>query len=915
MNVPGGSAMSRVPDNLDTTELGGEAPGSTNGHDRVAEHPQALPVLFENIPHDLRFKNQWVVWRYQRRKGKLTKPPFCARTGRAASSIDPTTWASFAEVRAAYEAGRWDGIGLTHLPEDRLTGLDWDHCRDPETSVIMDGPAQEIALMDTYAEVSPSGTGVRAYAFGKKPGRRCKAGPFEMYDGLTAKGERGGRFLTVTGHRLQGMPGINARQEQIDQLYHAHFGDVEKMPQADEAYEQESTPGLAASAPGNDAEDLHFEEFDQRPSKPDLATATDDELINHGLSVHPTFAILWKGDWQTVRNAHGTPRYPSQSEADLALMNLLACLTNKDKERMERLFGRSGLGKRDKWTGRGDYRRMLITKANSDTKPSANGQPSNDPQPDQTQATPGNRVGPGAINERVPITVTPDEKRVNDLIIAELARHPQVFQRGGDLVTITRECRPQGKQKINCPEGTPRIRILEPENVREMATEVIQFRQWKKVPHQNKSVLASCRPPATSAGQIVARHQWPPTVRPLEGILEAPCLLPDGRVLAQPGYDPESGLHYLPAIDFPPLNRRASKDDAVAAAKRLLWLVKDFPFLAKSDKAIWLASVLTATSRHAFCGPAPMFVFDANTPGSGKGLLCDVTALVATGREMARVAWPESDEEIRKIITAVALAAYRFILFDNIGHFSTLGGPSLDAALTAYIWQGRILGTTKMSGELPLATLFFGTGNHISFTPGCDTPRRVLKSTLRSRLENPEERNDFEVKNLSAHVKAHRAELLADAVTIMIAFDRAGRPQQPGMTAFGSFDEWNTCIRAAVLWATEEDPLEGKNLLNKQAMESEAISGLIEGWAELDEGTGKGVTVADAFVALRNQANRYSKLRTALVSLSRKGNEFPTTRELGDFIKKYRDRNIGGRCFAEAGKRHGAVAWRIESVS
>ena len=546
------------------------------------------------------------------------------------------------------------------------------------------------------------------------------------------------------------------------------------------------------------------------------------------------------------------------------LLDISRINRNKMELRRSRILLADVLSSAVKWTGRGDYRRTLIAKATARSKTTLNGQPMNGQPADRMHTTPGNRVAPDAKNERATIIVTTDEKQVNDLIIAELAKHPQVFQRGGELVTVTRECKPKGKQKIKCPVGTPRIRILESENVREIATEMIEFRHSRKLPHQNKSILAPCRPPAGSAGQIVARHQWPPCVRPLEGILESPCVLSGGRILTQPGYDPDSGLCYLPAIDFPQMNLRANKDDAMAAAKRLLWLVKDFPFRAKSDKAIWLASVLSATSRHAFCGPVPMFVFDADTPASGKGLLCDVTALIATGREMARVAWPASDEEIRKIITAVAIAAYQFILFDNIGHFSTLGGPRLDAALTAVIWQGRILGTTEMSGEFPLSTLFFGTGNHISFTPGCDTQRRVVKSRLRSRLENPEGRDDFEIKNLSAHVKSHRAELLADAVTIMIAFDRAGRPQEPGMTAFGSFDEWNACVRAAVIWATETDPLEGKNLLNKEAMESEPILGLIEGWIELDEGTGKGVTVAEALTAVEKQIDRFIRLRSAL---------------------------------------------------
>jgi hypothetical protein len=38
--------------------------------------PEALPVLFDNIPQTLRDIPQWVCWRYEERGGKWTKPPY-----------------------------------------------------------------------------------------------------------------------------------------------------------------------------------------------------------------------------------------------------------------------------------------------------------------------------------------------------------------------------------------------------------------------------------------------------------------------------------------------------------------------------------------------------------------------------------------------------------------------------------------------------------------------------------------------------------------------------------------------------------------------------------------------------------------------------------------------------------------------
>src|SRR5262249_52698642 len=57
---------------------------------------------------------------------------------------------------------------------------------------------------------------------------------------------------------------------------------------------------------------------------------------------------LWQGDKSDYEN--------NWSQADAALLAFLAILTNGDRARMEQLFGGSALGRRDKWTGREDYR-------------------------------------------------------------------------------------------------------------------------------------------------------------------------------------------------------------------------------------------------------------------------------------------------------------------------------------------------------------------------------------------------------------------------------------------------------------------------------------------------------------------------------------------------------------------------------
>jgi hypothetical protein len=215
--------------------------------------PQALPVLPDNIPAELKERAQWVCWRYVwnpdkkrkdgKGKGDWDKPPLNVRNGWAASSTKPATWGTFADALAAYEQGGYDGIGFVPTPEDGLAVIDLDGCRNPQSGDITPQAARIVAEMDTYTEVSPSATGFRIIGRGRKPDReRSKEGPVEIYDGLTAKGKPAGRYLTITGNHVENTPRtVNHRQEQLAAVYCREVkGGGSQQPKA--------TAGTAATA-------------------------------------------------------------------------------------------------------------------------------------------------------------------------------------------------------------------------------------------------------------------------------------------------------------------------------------------------------------------------------------------------------------------------------------------------------------------------------------------------------------------------------------------------------------------------------------------------------------------------------------------------------------------------------------------
>lgn len=146
----------------------------------------------EKILKELRDYLQWVVWKWEKKNGKPTKPPYDPKTGKRASHSDPSTWGTFEQAVKALDRG-FDGIGFVFTGEDPYTGIDLDDCRDPTSGQIETWALKIIEDFDSYTEVSPSGTGLKIFLKGKLPAGGIKTKHIEVYDRL--------RFFTVTGDR------------------------------------------------------------------------------------------------------------------------------------------------------------------------------------------------------------------------------------------------------------------------------------------------------------------------------------------------------------------------------------------------------------------------------------------------------------------------------------------------------------------------------------------------------------------------------------------------------------------------------------------------------------------------------------------------------------------------------------------
>lgn len=161
----------------------------------MVSRPTVLPVQLDTIPAALREIPRWVMWtNIQRTKpnGKKVwaKMPQTV-DGAPASSTNASTWSTFDDVADTLIMGGFDGIGL--VLGEGLHGIDLDDCRDPVTGELSELAAEVLDRVGGYAEVSPSGTGLKIFAHTNLDGSRTKKEVgVELYCD--------GRYFTVTGH-------------------------------------------------------------------------------------------------------------------------------------------------------------------------------------------------------------------------------------------------------------------------------------------------------------------------------------------------------------------------------------------------------------------------------------------------------------------------------------------------------------------------------------------------------------------------------------------------------------------------------------------------------------------------------------------------------------------------------------------
>lgn len=263
---------------------------------------------------------QWVGWRFVTVDGKPTKVPYVASNGRRANTAKPSTWQPFEAASASYKKAGHRGLGFVVTDHDPYCGIDIDKCRDLESGEIEPWAREIIDRIDSYTEITPSGTGVRVWLKARKqPGDKCSCalhgGKIEIYDRV--------RFFAVTGQHLSGTPdAMEDRQTALNALYGELWPSQPVRP--------------------------------ERPAAGVTGALSADEILELARQAKnaPKWERLMRGDTSVCDG--------DDSRADASLCFLVA-FYNRDPTVIDQIVRRSGL-MRDKWD-RADYRERTILKA------------------------------------------------------------------------------------------------------------------------------------------------------------------------------------------------------------------------------------------------------------------------------------------------------------------------------------------------------------------------------------------------------------------------------------------------------------------------------------------------------------------------------------------------------------------------
>lgn len=453
-------------------------------------------------------------------------------------------------------------------------------------------------------------------------------------------------------------------------------------------------------------------------------------------------------------------------------------------------------------------------------------------------------------------------------------------------------------------DGAPIVKALTPDRLRHVLARVADWYILRRA-RSGEMIRRPALPPVPVVRDLLARPDPPLPV--LTRIVEAPVFAADGSLHLTPGYHPVSRAYYDPSPGFavPPVPERPTPEEVTRARQSLAeGLLGDFPFVGEAERAHAVSVIVLPFVRELIEGPTPLYLIEKPSPGTGGTLLADVLTYPATGRRAAALTEGRDEDEWRKRVTAKLQAGPTVVLIDNLRR--RLESSAVSAAITAEVWEDRLLGHTEMI-RIPVRCAWVATGNNPALS--AEIARRSVRVRLDAKVDRPWLRDGFRHPDLRGWVAERRGELVWGALTLGRAWLAAGRPEWGGQT-LGMFEGWSRVMGGLLEVAGVPGFLGNLDEFYEQSdAEGAAWRAFVARWWERHGEAEVGVSQLWPLVAPADPANG-DLLDLGLGD----GSERSQRTKLGRLLAEARDRQYDGVRITAAGTFRRAGHWRLERV-
>lgn len=290
---------------------------------------------------------------------------------------------------------------------------------------------------------------------------------------------------------------------------------------------------------------------------------------------------------------------------------------------------------------------------------------------------------------------------------------------------------------------------------------------------------------ACNQGQLIveasAGHEAIPKI---DQICSYPMVIGEDMTMLKPGYDRTTKIYY----DEPPTLRDMEIiQDENVIRETLDDLVIDFPFDSQASRENFYGLLLTCLIRPCVDN-IPLHAAIASKERTGKSILIErVAGSIILGKNVPMAQPGHDDEEWQKVLLTQLQFMKTLICFDNVSQ--AIDSGYLSSVLTAEVIEGRILGKSELV-TAKNTLIITATGNNMQGSG--EVCKRTIPIILQSKLENPEDRNDFKHKFIKPYAMSQRRKVLGCLFGMIENWKAAGRPD--GDLPLGGFDAWAATV-------------------------------------------------------------------------------------------------------------------------